>query len=48
MFDFLDKNASLPDGREAIDIAVKNGFITNVEKIYLLKQKKLLMQRVGF
>jgi len=32
MFDFLVKNASLPDGREAIDIAVKNGFITNVEK----------------
>jgi cytosine deaminase len=32
MFDFLVKNASLPDGRENIDIAGKNGFITNVEK----------------
>ena len=32
MFDFLVKNASLPDGREGIDIACKNGLITNVEK----------------
>ena len=32
MFDFLVKNASLPDGRENIDIAVKYGFITDVEK----------------
>ena len=32
MFDFLVKNASLPDGRENIDVAGKNGFITNVEK----------------
>ena len=32
MFDFLVKNASLPDGSEGIDIACKNGIITNVEK----------------
>ena len=32
MFDFLVKNASLPDGREGIDLACKNGLITNVEK----------------
>ena len=32
MFDFLVKNASLPDGREGIDIACKNGLISKVEK----------------
>ena len=32
MFDFLVKNASLPDGTEGIDIAGKNGLITAVEK----------------
>ena len=32
MFDFLVKNASLPDGSEGIDIACKNGIITNIEK----------------
>ena len=32
MFDFLVKNASLPDGRQGIDIACKNGLITNLEK----------------
>ena len=48
MFDFLVKNASLPDGRAGIDIACKNGLITNVEKKFLLKRKKLLMPTVGF
>ena len=33
MFDFLVKNASLPDGTESIDIASKNGLITAVEKM---------------
>ena len=32
MFDFLVKNASLPDGKEGIDVACKNGLITSVEK----------------
>ena len=31
MFDFLVKNASLPDGRAGIDIAGKDGLITAVE-----------------
>ena len=30
MFDFLVKNASLPDGKEGIDVACKNGLITSV------------------
>ena len=32
MFDLLVKNASLPDGREGIDVACKSGFIAAVEK----------------
>ena len=32
MFDFLVKNASLPDGKEGIDVACKNGLIASVEK----------------
>jgi cytosine deaminase len=32
MFDFLVKNAALPDGRKGIDIACKDGLITTVGK----------------
>jgi hypothetical protein len=46
MFDFLVKNAALPDGRKGIDIAGKDGLITTVGKIFLRNQKKLLMQVV--
>ena len=32
MLDFLVKNASLPDGKEGIDVACKNGLIASVEQ----------------
>ena len=42
MFDFLVKNASLPDGTEGIDIAGKNGLITAVEKNISAEAKEVI------
>ena len=48
MFDFLVKNASLPDGREGIDIACKNGLITNVEKNISAEAKETIDARNNY
>ena len=32
MFDFMVKNASLPDGKVGMDVGCKNGIITAIER----------------
>ena len=42
MFDFLVKNAALPDGRKGIDIACKDGLITTVGKNISAESKETI------
>ena len=42
MFDFLVKNAALPDGRKGIDIACKDGLITTVGKNISVESKETI------
>ena len=42
MFDFLVKNAALPDGRKGIDIAGKDGLITTVGKNISAESKETI------